>query len=117
MKITRLEEYLCEGEIAVIPELCNQLGCLHGGCIATLADTVTGIAACSNGNGAVTVDCNIHYLRPAKGSVIRCRASAEKVGKRLSVFRCELTDDAGSLVASGLFTFMLTEPFQFNASE
>ena len=92
----------------VAPDYCNYLGIVHGGCLATLADTVAGIAACSRGRGTVTLNYGFSFHRQAKGTVIKCVAEPEKVGHKVSVFRCSLTDDQGNLVASGQFTFFMT---------
>lgn len=108
--ITKLEENYCEGELAITPDVCNYLGIVHGGCLATLADTVGGLAAISSGRGTVTLNYGFSFHRQAKGTRIKCVAEAEKVGKTISVFRCSLTDDQGSLVASGQFTFCMMGP-------
>ena len=106
--VTKVAPDYCEGELAITPDNCNYLGIVHGGCLATLADTVAGLAACSSGRGTVTLNYGFSFLRQATGTVIRCVAEPEKVGKKVSVFRCSLTDDRGELVASGQFTFFMT---------
>ena len=108
VRIKRIAPNYCEGELTVTQESCNYLGIVHGGCLATLADTVAGVAACSTGRGTVTLSYGFNFMRPAKGSVIKCVAEPEKIGGTVSVFRCSLTDDTGTLVASGQFTFFMT---------
>ena len=110
IRVTKVEPNYCEGELTISPDSCNYLGIVHGGCLATLADTVAGIAACSSGNGTVTINYGFSFLRPATGTVIKCVAEPEKVGRQVSVFRCSLTNDEGKLVASGQFTFFMTGP-------
>lgn len=105
IRITRLEQDYCEGELDITPNCLNYLGIVHGGCLAALADTVGGMAAISSGRGTVTLNYGFSFLRQAKGKKIRCVATPEKVGKSVSVFRCVLTDDEGKTVASGQFTF------------
>lgn len=114
VKITRLERGRCEGELAVTPDSCNYLGIVHGGCLTTLADTVAGVAARSTGGKTVTLSCNMNFLRPAAGPVIRCVAEPEKLGRQVSVFHCTLTNDAGQPVASGQFTFFITGPLDID---
>ena len=110
VRITKIAENYCEGELTVTPDTCNYLGYVHGGCLATLADTVAGIAACSTGQGTVTINYGFSFLRPATGGVIRCVAEEEKAGRQVSVFRCSLYSEEDKLVASGQFTFYMTGP-------
>lgn len=112
--VTKVEPNYCEGELAITPDTCNYLGIVHGGCLATLADTVAGIAACSSGNGTVTINYGFSFLRPAAGSKVRCVAEPEKVGRQVSVFRCSLYNDEDKLVASGQFTFFMTGPLDLD---
>ncbi len=110
MTITKIEPNYCEGELRISPDVCNYLGVVHGGCLAALADSVAGIAAVSSGRGTVTLSYGFNFLRQARGTKIRCIAQPEKVGRQISTFHCTLYDDADSLVASGLFTFYMTDP-------
>lgn len=108
VELTRVALDYAEGVLHVRPESMNYIDVVHGGCLAILADTVAGVAACSRGRGCVTVNYAFQFLRQAKGSTIRCVATPVKVGKTLSVFRVELTDEDRTLVAAGDFTFHLT---------
>lgn len=112
--ITKLEHNCCEGELTVTPDSCNYLGIVHGGCLTTLADTVAGVAARSSGSTTVTLSYNLNFLRPAKGTVIKCAAEPEKIGRQVSVYHCSLTNDQGELVASGQFTFFLSGPLNID---
>lgn len=105
VRVTKVDMDYCEGELTITPEKCNYLGIVHGGCLATLADTVSGIAVCSRGKAPVTLNYGFSFLRQATGTVIKCVAEPESVGGTISVMRCALTDDQGRLVASGQFTF------------
>lgn len=71
---------------------------------------MAGIAACSSGNGTVTINYGFSFLRPTTGTKVRCVAEPEKVGRTVSVFRCSLYNDEDKLVASGQFTFFMTGP-------
>mgnify|MGYP002581365130 CR=1 FL=1 len=117
VRVTKVAPDYCEGELTITPDQCNYLGIVHGGCLATLADTVAGIAACSRGRGTVTLNYGFSFHRQAKGTVIKCVAEPEKVGHKVSVFRCSLTDDQGNLVASGQFTFFMTGELADNLPE
>ncbi len=105
------EDGTAVGELTVTEHSLNPHGIVHGGCLATLADTVAGWAvAIGTGQASVTVNYGMNFLRPAKGSnkKIVCRAEPEKLGRTLCVYRVTLTDDAGKEVATGNFTFFLT---------
>lgn len=117
IRVTKVEQDYCEGELTITPDVCNYLGIVHGGCLATLADSVAGVAACSSGRGTVTINYGFSFLRPATGKVIKCVAEPEKVGRKVSVFRCSLTNDEGELVASGQFTFYMTGPLDMTKFE
>lgn len=115
VKILSVGENRCEGELTITPDVCNYLGIVHGGCMATLADTVAGVAACSTGEGTVTLNYGFSFLRPATGEKIRCVAEPERAGRQIKVFRCSLYDDENKLVASGQFTFYMTGPLDMKA--
>lgn len=108
IRITRVDELYCEGELTVTPDVLNRWGVVHGGCLATLADTVSGVASCTTGRRAVTLNYGFNFLRPATGARIRCTARAVKSGRTVAVLRCLLTDDRDETVASGEFTFFFT---------
>ena len=115
IRVLKIEPNYCEGELSITPDVCNYLGIVHGGCLAALAGTVAGVAACSTGTGTVTLSYGFNFLRPATGDKIRCVARPEKVGKQITVFCCTLTNDEGKTVASGQFTFFMTGPMKLQA--
>lgn len=96
------------GELTVSEGSLNTWGIVHGGCLVTLADTTAGTLVVLNGYNCVTLSCNVNFLRPARGSVIRCTARPEKVGRSTSVINVSLTDEQGKEVASGTYTFFHT---------
>ena len=109
IRITNVyEDGSVDGELQITPKSLNVHGFVHGGCLATLADTVAGHAAHLYGK-CVTLNYAFNFLRPAKGEneKIRCLATPEKVGRTLCVYHLSLTDDAGVEIASGSFTFFL----------
>ena len=109
IRIEKLGEGYAEGVLDVRPENLNMLGFVHGGCLATLADTVAGMGVIASGYVAVTANYGLNFLRPATGDKIRCIATAEKMGRTLCVMRVELFNDTSKPVAAGSFTFCLTE--------
>lgn len=104
------------GELEIQPDILNPWNTVHGGALATLADNVTGSGVlAATGYICVTVNYNMHYLRPATGSKIICTARPEKLGKHLCVMHADLTNDAGQLVATCEFTFDLVQPLDQEA--
>lgn len=110
IRIEKIDTGYAEGVLDIRPENLNMLGIVHGGCLATLADTVAGLGVIASGYAAVTANYGLNFLRPATGNQIRCIATAEKMGKTLCVMRVELFNDTSKPVAAGSFTFCLTEP-------
>ncbi len=110
VRVEKIAEGYAEGVLDVHPENLNLLGIVHGGCLATLADTVAGMGVAATGHACVTVSYGMNFLRPATGKQIRCVATAEKMGKTLCVMRAELLNEEGQKVASGTFTFCVLEP-------
>lgn len=103
--ITKVCLDYCEGELNITPACGNTLGAVHGGCLATLADTVGGCAAASRGSSVVTLNCNYSYLRSATGKKIYCSASPLKVGHKIAVFYVTLTNDNKVVIGDGSFTY------------
>lgn len=106
--VTEAIEGGAQGELTIMRHSLNPLGIVHGGCLATLADTVAGVAVyVATGSMCVTVNYTLNFLRPALGTgeKIYCRAMPEKLGRTLCVYRVSLTDDGGGEVAVGTFTF------------
>lgn len=110
VRIEKIDVGYAEGVLDVHPENLNLSGIVHGGCLATLADTVAGMGVVATGRAVVTVNYGLNFLRPATGKQIRCIATAEKMGKTLCVMRTDLFNDEDEKVASGNFTFCLMEP-------
>lgn len=105
--ITRVTPGLCEGVLTAGPSSINPHGTIHGGALATLADTVAGVCACSEGGSCVTATSSMEYLRPATGARIFCRATPKKLGHTLSVIQFSMTDDHDAVVATGTFTYRM----------
>jgi len=91
-------------------EITNGSGTIHGGVLATLADTAVAFALATNFDGKMgfaTADLTIHFLRRARGDV-RARARILKKGRRVNVGEVAMTDPSGREVARALTTFLLT---------
>ena len=109
IEVTYLEPGLTRGVLRAGPNSINPHGMIHGGAMATLADTVGGCCACSAGGSCVTASSSMEFLRPAQGDLF-CEATPKKLGRSLSVIQVVITDTAGKTVATGTFTFFMTQP-------
>ena len=107
--VTHAEPGRAEGILNVGENSINPRGMVHGGALATLADTVGGICACARGRACVTASSSMEFLRQAAGPVIFCVATPKKEGRTLSVIRVEMRDADKKLVATGTFTFFMME--------
>ena len=103
-----LEQDYAVCKLDIRPESLNPFGMVHGGAMATLADTVGGCCACSKGGNCVTAGSSMEFLRPAHGAKIYCEATPKKLGRTLSVVQVVLSNDDGAEVATGTFTFFMT---------
>ncbi|MEO8347557.1 MAG: PaaI family thioesterase [Acidobacteriota bacterium] len=92
------------------PELTNGSPAIHGGVLATLADTAVAFALSTNFDGKMgfaTADLTIHFLARAKSDV-RARARILKKGRRVNVGEVDVLDADGKPVARALTTYLLT---------
>jgi uncharacterized protein (TIGR00369 family) len=82
-------------------EITNGSGTVHGGVLATLADSAVAFALATNFDGKMgfaTTDLTIHFLR----------ARILKKGARVNVGEVQIVDASGREVARVLATFVLT---------
>jgi uncharacterized protein (TIGR00369 family) len=93
----------------VTDEHLNEAGTLHGGVLATLADTAMGQAVrSSTGEHDVpaTSQLTVTYLRPGTTGELEVRAEVRTRGEHLTVCEAEVEQD-GRSIAHALATFAL----------
>ena len=91
-------------------ELMNAAGVVHGGVLATMADTAMGISIHNHFGGRrpiTTTEMKINYLRPVKHGKAVARAHILRVGKTLCVGRVDLFDAGRKLSAVAIVTYIL----------
>ncbi|HEX8068362.1 MAG TPA: PaaI family thioesterase [Pyrinomonadaceae bacterium] len=96
--------------VALRPELTRMSAIMHGGALASLADTATAFAVLSllaPGEQTVTVDLTLHFLRPVTAGRVAARARVLRAGRTLATVRADLTDETGALVATALTTYAI----------
>jgi uncharacterized protein (TIGR00369 family) len=97
-------------ELTVQPRHLRSLGIAHGGFLASLLDSVMGMAAgslCPPDQYVVTVQLNVQFIRPAHdGETLVATSEVMHSGRQTAVARGEIRTVAGALVASGSATFL-----------
>ena len=89
IKVEEVKENYAKLSSTIEEKSLNPYGIVHGGLLFGLADTAMGIAAKTTG----------------KGSKIIAIAEALKVGKTISVYKCNIYDEKEELISSVTGTF------------
>lgn len=92
------------GTLVVKPELCTIGNSVHGGTLMAFADSLAAIGAFLNlpegAGGTTTIESKTNFVGGASaGETLRAVATPVSVGKRLSVWRTDITTESGKLVA------------------
>jgi uncharacterized protein (TIGR00369 family) len=93
------------------PEHVNLQGLVHGGMLATLADTAMGLAVrttLGSGRRHVTVQLGIEFLSPGRRGRIVARGRTVKVGRQLGFAGADVVDERGRLLARARSTLSVT---------
>ena len=108
-------ERVVEGEVDVTLDLeahhLNLLGTAHGGVIATLADTATGLAyrtVLEPGMQHVTTQLSVTYLAPGREGALVARGRVVKRGRRTGYAEADVVDGEGRLLARASALFAIT---------
>ena len=83
-------------------------GVVHGGVLATVADTVAAIAAYTTvpkGTQIATVEMKINFLEAVPGGRIKAEGKVLRTGRNFVVTECEIYREDGTMVAKALLTF------------
>jgi uncharacterized protein (TIGR00369 family) len=91
--IYTIEPGYIEAKLELKPHHLQQLGFVHGGVTATMADVVSGFAAYSlvtKNQGVVTADLKVSYLNPGIGDILYAKGYVIKAGQKLHFCEAEL---------------------------
>jgi uncharacterized protein (TIGR00369 family) len=110
-KATSIQAGIIEGYLEIEEHHKQQIGFLHGGVTATLADLTAGFACFTlvqKGQSVVTAEMKISYLNPGIGSKAFCKGYVLKAGQKLYFAEAEIfTENNGVLTfiakASGTY--------------
>ena len=92
-RLTALAPGFCEVTADYRHELTQQHGFVHGGVLASIADSAAGYAAFSlmpAGSDILTVEFKLNLIRPALPPTLRAEGRVERAGKTLSVCRADV---------------------------
>ena len=102
LQIERLEEGPghCTLRMMVREEMVNGFRIAHGGISYALADSALAFASNAHGIKAVSIETSISHLRPVQvGDILTAMATEDNLGKRTGVYRVEVMNQHGRLVA------------------
>jgi len=84
----------------VTSELLNGAGLTHGSAVFALADIVFAAASNSHGTLALALNVNINFLKAtSEGAFLTAVAREENLTRKTGLYRLEVRDDNGDLVA------------------
>ena len=88
----------------------NPMGTLHGGVLCDIADAAMGMAFHSTlapGESFTTIELKINFFRPVWEARLRAEGKVVRRGNAVGYIECEITDEAGRLVAKSSSTCMV----------
>ncbi len=87
----------------------NPMGTLHGGILCDIADAAMGMAFASTlapEESFTTIELKINFFRPVWEARLRAEGKVVRRGNIIGYVECEITDEAGRLVAKAASTCM-----------
>jgi uncharacterized protein (TIGR00369 family) len=96
-------------------ELLQNHGVVHGGVIASLADTAAAFAIASilrPEESTTTIDLTIHYLRPITSGTAIATAKIVRDGQRVIVLSIEVKDQLERVLATATAAFLRSSSTQ-----
>lgn len=91
----------------------NLHGTVHGGVLATLADTAAGLAvrsAIAPGSGHVSVNLDVQYLAPARPGTLLATGRVVRLGRRIAFAEAEVAASDGTMLARAQVTIAISPP-------
>ncbi len=113
LRVIRVEPGRAIVELSVQPRFLHMQGFLHGGILATVADTAAALALVPmvpRGTRMATVEMKINFLERVHAGRIRVVAWIVRKGKSLAVGEADVKDQKGRLLAKSLMTYSFSPP-------
>src|SRR3954452_694794 len=103
LELLERHDDLVLGQVVVRDDLRQPFGLLHGGVLASIAETLaslgTAIVVMPEGNGAMGLSNHTSFLRPIIDGTIHARAIRRHRGRTTWIWDVEITDDDERLCA------------------
>ena len=103
LEVLEVTDELVRAQVAVRDELRQPFGLVHGGVLASIAETLASLGTLAvvfhDGNAAMGSANSTSFLRPIVDGTIHARALRRHRGRTTWVWDVEITDDAGRLCA------------------
>jgi 1,4-dihydroxy-2-naphthoyl-CoA hydrolase len=108
LDVLEVTDELVRAQVAVRDELRQPLGLIHGGVLASIAETLASLGTLAvvvpEGNAAMGQSNHTTFLRPITEGTIHARATRRHRGRTTWIWDVELADDAGRLCAMSRMT-------------
>ena len=102
-----------EAKFEIGPQHLQPHGLVHGGVYAAVVETMCSVGASiqvfHSGSQVVGLDNHTSFLRATREGVITAKATPVKTGRRSQVWRTDVFDEAGKLLATGQVRLMVLE--------
>jgi uncharacterized protein (TIGR00369 family) len=100
----------CTVAFTVREDMFNPQGSLHGGIAAVALDVSMGhLIHHLTGEGGLTLEMKVQYMRPARPGPVRCEGRFLKRGRTLSAMEARMTDAEGKLLSMATATWKMPE--------
>ncbi|NLM44829.1 MAG: PaaI family thioesterase [Clostridiales bacterium] len=91
----------------------NMFGTVHGGTLASICDIAMGTACITMGNGVVTIDMSVSYIKSApKESNLTAIGEVISNGKTIMRAVSEIFDEQGQLIVKSQASYYVTGDFR-----
>ena len=110
LRLDRVAEGQADVSLDLEPRHLNLVGTLHGGMIATLADTAAGLAyrtVLRPGTSHVTSSLSLAFLTAGRAGTVTAKGRVVKAGTRLGYAEADVVDAEGTLLARAMATFTI----------
>ncbi len=108
-KVEEVTSEYCKMTVKLTENSLNPNKTAHGGLLFGLADTTMGVLARTTGRNITTINAQIDYLKPGKGTQITCIAEPLKVGKTTAVYRANIYNEEETLISTVTGTFFFLD--------
>ena len=113
MRLLEVGQGFVRGELPVRDILKQPYGLLHGGAIATFADSLVATGTgrfLAPGQTMTTIEFKVNFMVPVKDGTVRGEATALHRGRRTMVWEVRITDGDDRLVALMSTAVMILDP-------